>query len=185
MVELRGKGSLSVFPATIEFWAANPLLISRKKTASQLLTSRDAVEDQSAGQSGEPAVDITSPPTERTDASEKGSPEEDNALVREEGTKDVGPEDPVLVSDTSSEEREEEEDQAEKTPSPEPDEEEASSEKEKGSATSIPSSNLDADLPAPVPDSIEDPNVSIAEDPQDPTVPSVLTGDGNVQDSAV
>lgn len=33
------------------------------ETASQLLTSRDVVEDQSAGQSGEPAVDITSAPT--------------------------------------------------------------------------------------------------------------------------
>ncbi|KAF3494531.1 hypothetical protein DY000_02054176 [Brassica cretica] len=152
------------FKASFDTYGSNVDLIG-SETASQLLTSRDAVEDQSAGQSGEPAVDITSPPTERTDASEKGSPEKDNALVREEGTKDVGPEDPVLVSDTSSEEREEEEDQAEKTPSPEPDEEEASSETEKGSAPSIPSSNLDADLPAPVPDSIEDPTVSIAEDP--------------------
>ncbi|KAG2291825.1 hypothetical protein Bca52824_038494 [Brassica carinata] len=72
-----------------------------------------------------------------------------------------------------------------KTPSPKTTEEEASSEMEKGSAPSIPSSILDADLPAPVPDSLEDPTVSVAEDPQDPHVPSVLTADGNVHDSVI
>ncbi|KAF3542717.1 hypothetical protein DY000_02006330 [Brassica cretica] len=51
---------------------------------------------------------VKSAPTEQTAVSEEGSPEKGNALVREEGTEDVGPEDPVLVSDTSSEEREDE-----------------------------------------------------------------------------
>ena len=94
----------------------------------------------------------------------------------------MGPEDPVLVSDTSSEGRvdeEEEGDRVEKTPSPKPNEEEAISEIEKGSASSVPPSN--AGHLALVPTNVEGPTVPVAEDTQDPPVLSVLTGDGNVQ----
>ncbi|KAF3549281.1 hypothetical protein DY000_02006329 [Brassica cretica] len=125
------------FRTSFDPYGSNVDLIG-SETTSQLLTSREVVEDQS----GELAVDVTSAPTEQTAASreggpEKDNPEKDNILAREEGTEDVGPEDHVLVSDTSSEGREDEEedgDRVEKTPSPKPNEEEATSEIEKGSA---------------------------------------------------
>ncbi|KAH0864308.1 LOW QUALITY PROTEIN: hypothetical protein HID58_081519 [Brassica napus] len=116
------------------------------------------------------------------------SPEKENLetgdiLIQEGGTENVGPEDHVLVSDTSSERREDEEgesDRGEKTPSLRPNEEEVTSEVGKGSTLSIPS--LGVDLPGLVP--AQGPTVSAAEDPQDPPAPSVLTGNGNDQDSA-
>ncbi|KAF3608303.1 hypothetical protein DY000_02049015 [Brassica cretica] len=135
------------------------------------------------------AVDVISAPTERVAATEEKSPEKENpetgeVLIQEGGTENVGPEDHVLVSDTSSERREDEEgesDRGEKTPSLRPNEEEVPSEVGKESTSSIPS--LGVDLPALVPAQVEGPTVSAAEDPQDPPAPSVLTGNGNDQDS--
>ncbi|KAF2600157.1 hypothetical protein F2Q68_00010135 [Brassica cretica] len=126
---------------------------------------------------------------------EKDNPKTDGVLIREERTENVGIEDPVLVSDTSSKGREDEEDEgdrAEKTPSPKPNEEETTSEIEKGSASSIPSSNADLLVPVPaqvegpilvpVPARVEGRIVSVAEDTEDPPALSVLNG--NKQDSA-
>ncbi|KAL0791459.1 hypothetical protein Bca101_007705 [Brassica carinata] len=50
------------FKASFDPYGSNADLIGSEAT-SQLLTLRDAVEDQYAGQSGEPAVDITLAPT--------------------------------------------------------------------------------------------------------------------------
>ncbi|KAF2560374.1 hypothetical protein F2Q70_00017884 [Brassica cretica] len=165
--------------------------------ASQLITSREITEEPFE----EPMVDITSAPTEHAEVSgmdtleecpekdnlegspEKDNPETDCILVREEGTENAGTEDPVLVSDTSSEEREDEEevgDRAEKTSSPKPNEEETNNEIEKRSISSVPCSN--ADLLVPISAQVEGPIASVTEDPVDPPAPSVLNGDD--QDSA-
>ncbi|KAH0903650.1 hypothetical protein HID58_043153, partial [Brassica napus] len=106
---------------------------------------------------------------------EKENPKTGDILIQEGGTENVGPEDPVLVSDTSSES-----DQGEKTPSLRPNEEEVTSEVGKGNTSSIPSVGVDLLVPAQV----EGPAVSSAEEPQDPPALSVLTGNGNDQDSA-
>ena len=171
--------------ARLDPYGSNVGLIG-SESVSQLITSRGVVEDQS----GQLAVDVTSAPTERVAVTEEKSPEKENPetgdiLIQEGGTENVGPEDHVLVSDTSSERREDEEgesDRGEKTPSLRPNEEEVTSEVGKGSSSSIPS--LGVDLPAFVPAQVEGPTVSAAEDPQDPPTPSVLTGNGNDQDSA-
>ena len=169
------------FRASFDPYGSNVDLIGLEK-ASQLITSREIVEEPSE----ELPVDVISAPTERVAATEEKSPEKENPetgdiLIQEGGTENVGPEDHVLVSDTSSERREDEEgesDRGEKTPSLRPNEEEVTSEVGKGSTSSIPSSGVD--LPAQV----KGPTVSAAEDPQDPPAPSVLTGNGNDQDSA-
>ncbi|KAF2591602.1 hypothetical protein F2Q70_00039535 [Brassica cretica] len=165
--------------------------------ASQLITSREITEEPSE----EPMVDITPAPTKHAEVSgkdtleecpekdnldespEKDNPETDGILVREEGTENVGTEDPVLVSDTSSEEREDEEeegDRAEKMSSPKLNEEETNSEIKKRSVSRVPSSN--ADLLVPISAQVEGPIAPLTEDPVDPTAPSVLNGDD--QDSA-
>ncbi|KAF3530522.1 hypothetical protein DY000_02041390 [Brassica cretica] len=145
------------FRASFDPYGSNVDLIG-SETASQLITSREIVEEPSE----ELAVDVISAPTERVAATEEKSPEKENPktgdiLIQEGGTENVGPEDPVLVSDTSSE-----------------------SEVGKGSTSSIPSVGVDLLVPAQV----EGPAVSSAEEPQDPPAPSVLTGNGNDQDSA-
>ncbi|KAH0880354.1 hypothetical protein HID58_067748 [Brassica napus] len=121
---------------------------------------------------------------ERVKSPEKENPETGDVLIQKGGTENVGPEDLVLVSDTSSERREDEEgesERGEKTPSLRLNEEEVTSEVGKGSTSSIPS--LGVDLPALVPAQVG-PTISAAEDPQDPPALSVLTGNGNDQDSA-
>ncbi|KAF3608304.1 hypothetical protein DY000_02049016 [Brassica cretica] len=167
------------FMATLDPYGSKVGLIG-SESASQLITSREVIEDQSR----ELAVDVASAPMERVAAMEEKSPEKENPetgdiLIQEGGTENVGPEDHVLVSDTSSERREDEEgesDQGEKTPSPRLNEEEVTSKVGKGSTSSIPS--LGVDLPALIPAQVEGPTVTAADDPQDPPAPSVLTGNG-------
>ncbi|KAF3541066.1 hypothetical protein F2Q69_00023831 [Brassica cretica] len=135
------------FQAPFDPYGSNMDLIG-PEMAFQLITSREITEEPSE----EPMVDITLAPTEHAEvpgkdtleecpekdnleeSPEKDNPETDGILVREEGTENAGTEDPVLVSDTSSEEREDEEeegDRAEKTSLPKPNEEETNSEIEK------------------------------------------------------
>ncbi|KAF2546213.1 hypothetical protein F2Q70_00022484 [Brassica cretica] len=181
LLNLPSKFVSEEFMATLDPYGSNVGLIG-SESASQLITSREVVEDQSR----ELAVDVISAPTERVAAMEEKSPEKENhetgdILIQEGGTENVGPEDHVLISDISSERREDEEgerNRGEKTPSLRPNVEEVTSEVGKGSTSSIPS--LGVDLPAPV----EGPTVSAAKDPQDPPAPSVQTGNGNDQDSA-
>ncbi|KAG2283051.1 hypothetical protein Bca52824_054271 [Brassica carinata] len=170
------------FQAPFDPYGSNTDLIG-PEMASQLITSREITEEPSA----EPMVDITLAPTEHAEvpgkdtleecpekdnleeSPEKDNPETDGILVREEGTENAGTEDPVLVSDTSSEEREDEEeegDRAEKTSLPKPKEEETNSEIEKKASQA----------------SLEGPIASVTEDPVNPPAPSVLNGDD--QDSA-
>ncbi|KAF2543351.1 hypothetical protein F2Q68_00031636 [Brassica cretica] len=160
------------------------VFVEQEKLHEAEATNLHIVEEPSE----ELAVDVISAPTEWVAATEEKSPEKENPetsdiLIQEGGTENVGPEDPVLVSDTSSERREDEEgesDRGEKRPSLRPNEEEVTSEVGKGSTSSIPSVGVDLLVPAKV----EGPTVSAAEDPQDPPAPSVLTGNGNDQDSA-
>ncbi|KAF2562747.1 hypothetical protein F2Q70_00017187 [Brassica cretica] len=121
------------FRASFDPYGSNVDLIG-PDTASQLITSREIVEEPFE----EPTVDITSAPTEHAagpekdaleespekdnleENPEKGNPETDGVLIREGRTENVGIEDPVLAYDTSSEGREDEEeegDRAKKTPS--------------------------------------------------------------------
>lgn len=104
------------FMATLDPYGSNIGLI-RHESASQLITSREATEEPTE----EPMVDITSSLSERVDVTEgiafkecsdKNNPGIDDNLVREEETRDLAVEDPVLVS--SSEEREDEEEGATK-----------------------------------------------------------------------
>ncbi|WZZ61601.1 hypothetical protein YC2023_061708 [Brassica napus] len=160
------------FMATLDPYESNVGLIG-SESASQLITSREVVEDQSK------RVAVT-----EEKSPEKENPETGDVLIQKGGTENVGPEDLVLVSDTSSERREDEEgesERGEKTPSLRLNEEEVTSEVGKGSTSSIPS--LGVDLPALVPAQVG-PTISAAEDPQDPPALSVLTGNGNDQDSA-
>ncbi|KAF3579579.1 hypothetical protein DY000_02034294 [Brassica cretica] len=160
------------------------IFIEQEKLHEAEATNLHIVEEPSE----ELAVDVISAPTEWVAATEEKSPEKENPetsdiLIQEGGTENVGPEDPVLVSDTSSKRREDEEgesDRGEKRPSLRLNEEEVTSEVGKGSTSSIPSVGVDLLVPAKV----EGPTVSAAEDPQDPPAPSVLTGNGNDQDSA-
>ncbi|KAF3585509.1 hypothetical protein F2Q69_00030467 [Brassica cretica] len=162
ILNLPSKFVSEEFMATLDPYGSNVGLIG-SESASQLITSREVVEDQSR----ELAVDVISAPTERVAAMEEKSPEKENhetgdILIQEGGTENVGPEDHVLVSDISSKRREDEEGESnrgEKTPSLRPNVEEVTSEVGKGSTSSIPS--LGVDLPAPV----EGPTVSAAEDP--------------------
>ncbi|WZZ14716.1 hypothetical protein YC2023_107805 [Brassica napus] len=126
------------FRASFDPYGSNVNLI-RPETTSQLITSREVVEDPSE----EPLVDVTSAPTEHVEVLEKDAPEEcpekenldqipekdvpetDDTLVQEKGTENAGTEDPVLVSDSSSggqDGEEEEGDRAEETSPPPPNE---------------------------------------------------------------
>ncbi|KAF3585875.1 hypothetical protein F2Q69_00031032 [Brassica cretica] len=109
LLNLPSKFVSEEFMATLDPYGSNVGLIG-SESASQLITSREVVEDQS----GELAVDVISAPTERVAATEEKSPEKENhetgdILIQEGGTENVGPEDHVLVSDISSERREDEE----------------------------------------------------------------------------
>lgn len=135
------------FRASFDPYGSNVNLI-RPETTSQLITSREVVEDPSE----EPLVDVTSAPTEHVEVLEKDAPEEcpekenldqipekdvpetDDTLVQEKGTENAGTEDPVLVSDSSSEGQdgeEEEGDRAEETSPPPPNKVETVEEVEK------------------------------------------------------
>ena len=132
-------------------------------------------------------VDVTSVPAEHVEVPEGGGleerrgnenleevPEKDNleigdTLVREEETENVGIEDPVRVSDSSSEGREDEEeedDRAEETSPPQPVEEETTNE--------VGDRDVPNPLPptveslVPVPTRVEDPAAASTEDPVGP-----------------
>ncbi|KAF2541264.1 hypothetical protein F2Q68_00031965 [Brassica cretica] len=169
--------------------ASEKLAQARLKAIERVRAEHKKANEKAAKEkeSGEPAVDVTSAPTKQTVAPEeenheKYDPKTGDALVQEERAENVSPQDPVLVSDSSSKGQEDEEeggDRAEKTLSPKPNEEEATC--EKGGALSIPPSK--ADLLAPTSSQVEDLTVSVAEDLQDPPVLSAPTGNGDDQDS--
>ncbi|KAG2283332.1 hypothetical protein Bca52824_054552 [Brassica carinata] len=133
----------------------------RPETASQLITSLEITEEPS----GEPLVDITSVPAEHVEVPEGGGlderPENENLEevpgkdnleigdipVREEETKNVGIEDPVLVSDSSSEGREDEDEEdyrVEETSPPQPVEEETTNEVGDRDVTKLPPPTMDS-----------------------------------------
>ncbi|WZY87217.1 hypothetical protein YC2023_033601 [Brassica napus] len=94
------------FMATLDSYGSNVGLIGHE-SPSQVITSCEATEEPTE----EPMVDITSALSERVDVTEgiafeecsdKNNPGIDDNLVREEETRDLAVEDPVLVS--SSEE---------------------------------------------------------------------------------
>ena len=132
-------------------------------------------------------VDVTSVPAEHVEVLEGGGleerpenenleevPKKDNLQigdtpVREEETENVGIEDPVLVSDSSSEGREEEEeedDRAEETSPPQPVEEETTNEVGDRDVPNPPPPTVDSLVP--VPTRVEDPAAAATEDPVGP-----------------
>ncbi|KAF2533800.1 hypothetical protein F2Q70_00030623 [Brassica cretica] len=141
------------------------------ETASQLITSLEITEEPT----DEPLVDVTSVPAEHVEVLEGGGLEEvpgrenletDDTPIREEETKSVGIEDPVLVSDSSSEGREDEEeedDRVEETLPPQPVEEETANEVGDGDVQK-PSSPA-VDFPVPVPTRVEDSAAAATGDP--------------------
>ncbi|KAF2533232.1 hypothetical protein F2Q70_00031382 [Brassica cretica] len=132
------------FRASFDPYGLNVNLI-RPEAASQLITSLEITEEPTE----EPLVDVTSVPAEHVEVPEGGGfderPEDegleevrgrdnletDDAPIQEEETKNVGIEDHVLVSDSSSEgreDKEEEDDRVEETSPPQPVEEETANE---------------------------------------------------------
>ncbi|KAF2597290.1 hypothetical protein F2Q68_00008796 [Brassica cretica] len=158
----------------------DPTAAATKETASRLVTSLEVVEEPSE----EPLVDVTSIPTEHV-KSPVGSglderPENENlerfpgkddlemgdTLVREEETENVGIEDPVLVSDSSSEGREDEEkesDGIEETSLPRPAEEETTY--EAGDTNVAPPPVVDSLVP--ISTQVEDPTAAATKGPDD------------------
>ncbi|KAF3594702.1 hypothetical protein DY000_02024554 [Brassica cretica] len=129
------------FRASFDPYGSNVNLI-RPEAASQLITSLEITEEPTE----EPLVDVTA---EHVEVPEGGGfderPEDegleevpgrdnletDDAPIQEEETKNVGIEDPVLASDSSSEgreDKEEEDDRVEETSPPQPVEEETANE---------------------------------------------------------
>ncbi|KAG2247972.1 hypothetical protein Bca52824_087600 [Brassica carinata] len=152
------------------------------RTVSQLITSLEITEEPSE----EPLVDVTSVPAEHVGVPEGGGPGErpenenleevpgkdnpeiGNTPVREEETRNVDIEDPVLVSDSSSEGREgeeEEDDRVEETSSLQPVEEEKPD--EVGNRDVPPP--LAGDSLVSIPARVEDPTVAATEDPVGPS----------------
>ena len=158
------------------------------ETASQLITSLEITEEPTE----EPLVDVTSVPAEHVEVPEGGGLEEvpgrenleaDDTPIREEETKSVGIEDPVLVSGSSSEGREDEEeedDRVEETSPPQPVEEETANEVGDGDVQK-PSSPA-VDFPVPVPTRVEDSAAAATEDPVGP--PALGTPEEDDQDFA-
>ncbi|KAF3511315.1 hypothetical protein F2Q69_00006155 [Brassica cretica] len=165
------------FRASFDPYGSNVNLI-RPGTVSQLITSLEITEEPSE----EPLVDVTSVPAEHVEVPEGGGlgerpenknleevPGKDNLEVgnipvREEETENVGIEDPVLVSDSSSEgleDEEEEDDRLEETSPSQPIEEEKTNEV---GNRDVPSPPAVASL-APVPTRVEDPTAAATEDP--------------------
>jgi len=166
------------FRASFDPYGSNVDLIG-PGTVSQLITSLEITEEPSE----EPLVDVTSVPAERVEVLEgggpskrpgNGNPEEvpgednleiGNILVREEEAGHKGIEDPVLVSDSSSEGREgeeEEDDRVEETSSLQPVDEEKT--EEVGNRDAPPPPAVDSLVS--IPTRVEDPTV--AEDPVGP-----------------
>ncbi|KAF3570923.1 hypothetical protein F2Q69_00060214 [Brassica cretica] len=194
MVELRGKGSLSVFPATIEFCAANPLLISRKKYEPIEPKERSLDHFVKPHDPSQVWHDLSQVWHDLSqvwhDSSQVWHDPSQVWLGYQSWLVELAGRDGLqfgqfehLVEDLdeapirtfagrADRRPEEEEDRAEKTPSPKPTEEEGTSEIEKGSAPSILPSN--ADLLVPVHASVEGPTVPVAENPQDHPVPRVI-----------
>ncbi|KAF2596177.1 hypothetical protein F2Q68_00011061 [Brassica cretica] len=145
------------FRASFDPYGSNVNLI-RPEAASQLITSLKITEEPSE----EPLVDVTSVPAENVEVpegggleerpgnenleevAEKGNLEIGDTPVREEETENVGIEDPVLVSDSSSEGREDEEEDVSNPPPPA------------------------VDSLVPVPTRLEDPAAASTEDPVGP-----------------
>ncbi|KAH0880350.1 hypothetical protein HID58_067744, partial [Brassica napus] len=111
----------------------------------------------------------------------KDNPETGDTLVREEETENVGIEDPILVSDSSSEGREDEEeedDRLEETSPSQPVEEETTN--EVGDRDVPPPPVVDSLIP--VPTRVENPTAAATEDPVGP--PALGTPEEDGQDSA-
>ncbi|KAF3499595.1 hypothetical protein F2Q69_00043129 [Brassica cretica] len=157
-----------------------------KFCVDQAITSLEITE--------EPLVDVTSVPAEHIEVPEGGglderpenenleevpgddSLETGNTPVREEETENVGIEDPVLVSDSSSEGREDEEeedDRVEETSPSHPVEETTN----KFGNRDVPPPPAVASL-VPVPTRVEDPTVATTEDPVGPSDLGTLEEDG-------
>ena len=182
------------FRASFDPYGSNVNLIW-PETASQLITSLEIIEEPSE----EPLVDVTSVPAEHVEVPEGGGfeerpenenleevPEKDNleigdTPVREEETENVGIEDPVLISDSSSEGREDEEeedDRVEETSPLQLVEEETTNEV---GNRDVPPPPAVASL-VHVPTRVEDPTAAATEDPVGP--PALGTPEEDGQDSA-
>ncbi|KAF3568999.1 hypothetical protein DY000_02017721 [Brassica cretica] len=169
------------FRASFDPYGSNVDLIG-PGTVSQLITSLEITEEPSE----EPLVDVTSFPAEHVEVPEGGGPGErpenenleevpgkdnleiGNTPVREEETRNVGIEDPVLISDSSSEGREgeeEEDDRVEETSSLQPVEDGKTD--EVGNRDVPPPPAVDSFVP--VPTRVEDPTVAATEDPVGPS----------------
>ncbi|KAF3586510.1 hypothetical protein F2Q69_00031144 [Brassica cretica] len=181
------------FKASFDPYGSNVNLI-RPETASQLITSLKITEEPSE----EPLVDVMPVPAEHVEVPEGGGlderPENENleevpgkdnletgdTPFREEETKNVGIEDPVLVSDSSSEEpenEEEEDDRVEETLLSQPVEEETTN--EVGDRDVPPPPVVDSLVP--VHTRVEDPTAAATEDPVGP--PALGTPEEDDQDS--
>ncbi|KAF3577969.1 hypothetical protein DY000_02031949 [Brassica cretica] len=167
------------FRTSFDPYGSNVNLIG-PEMASRLVTSLEVVEEPSE----EPLVDVTSIPTEHV-KSPVGSgfderPENENlegfpgkddlemgdTLVREEETENVGVEDPVLVSDSSSEGREDEEEENDgikETSLPRPAEGETTYE---AGDTNVPPPPV-VDSLAPISTWVEDPTAAATKGPDD------------------
>ncbi|KAF2552294.1 hypothetical protein F2Q68_00035798 [Brassica cretica] len=184
------------FRASFDPYGSNINLI-RPEAASQLITSLEITEEPTE----EPLVDVTSVPAEHVEVPEGGGLDErpedegleevpgrdnletEDTPIREEETKNVGIEDPVLVSDSSSEGREdkgEEDDRVEETSPAQPVEEETAN--EVGDRDVQKPSPPAADFLVPVPARVEDPAAAATEDPVGP--PALGTPEEDDQDSA-
>ncbi|KAF2599326.1 hypothetical protein F2Q68_00011184 [Brassica cretica] len=187
-------GVFAEFRELFDPYGLNVNLI-RPETASQLITSLEITEEPS----GEPLVDITSVPAEHVEVPEGGGlderPENENleevpgkdnleigdTPVREEETKNVGIEDPVLVSDSSSEGREdvdEEDYRVEETSPLQPVEEETTNEVGDRDVPKLPPPKVDSLVP--VPTRVEDPAAAATEDSVGP--PALGTPEEDDQD---
>ncbi|XP_013632852.1 PREDICTED: uncharacterized abhydrolase domain-containing protein DDB_G0269086-like [Brassica oleracea var. oleracea] len=176
--------------ASFDPYGSNVNLI-RPGMVSQLITSLKTTEEPSE----EPLVDVTSVPAEHVEVPEGGSlgerPENENleevpgkdnletgnTPVREEETENVGIEDPVLISDSSSEGREDEEeedDRVEETSPLQPVEEEMTN---KVGNRDVPPPPAVASL-VPVPTRVEDPTAAATEDPVSPSALGTPEEDG-------
>ncbi|KAF3607607.1 hypothetical protein DY000_02049959 [Brassica cretica] len=182
-----------MFKASFDPYGSNVNLI-RPETASQLIISLEITEEPSE----EPLVDVMPVPAEHVEVPEGGGlderPENENleevpgkdnletgdTPFREEETKNVGIEDPVLVSDSSSEEpenEEEEDDRVEETLLSQPVEEETTN--EVGDRDVPPPPVVDSLVP--VHTRVEDPTAAATEDPVGP--PALGTPEEDDQDS--
>ncbi|XP_048599606.1 meiosis-specific protein ASY2-like [Brassica napus] len=153
------------FRASFDPYGSNVDLIG-PGMVSQLITSLEITEEPSE----EPLVDVTSVPAERVEVLEGGGPSErtGNENLEEEEAGHVSIEDPVLVSDSSSEGREGEEvedDRVEETSSLQPVEEEKTD--EVGNRDVPPPPAVDSLVS--IPTRVEDPTVT-----EDPVGPSAL-----------